>query len=232
METHQVLPLTCESMPGLVFQVAQVCESEEIFEFLMSHFFPEVPTFKLVDMDAEKEARPWALKYVQVLVANLNTITVRDTLNGNRLAGVSLNALDHGHDADEFNIVKYVDPVKYPLFWKSMEFLNQLYEGINLHHLFQADSVLHLAFVSVSPHYARRGIAAKLVQVTIHLAKSKGVKVLAAEAVSHFAGRAFIQNGFHSVKDLSYNDFQCDGQRPFVNDGVHQKGQLLVLRIP
>ena len=46
-----MLPLTCESMPGLVFQVAQVCESEEIFEFLMSHFFPEVPTFKLVDMD-------------------------------------------------------------------------------------------------------------------------------------------------------------------------------------
>ncbi len=225
----EVLPFTCESMPGLVFQVAQVTESEEIFEFLMSHFFPEVPTFKLVNMDAEKEVRPLASKYVQVLVANLNTITVRDTLNGNRLAGVSLNAVDHGHEADEFNIVKYVDPIKYPLFWKSMEFLNQLAQGVDCHEMFGVDKIFYLVLVSVNNEYGRRGIAAKLVELSIEMAKQKGLHVSTASAVNEFAAKALGAAGFKSIKQLAYSDFEFNGSRPLVNSGVHQIGRLMAM---
>ena len=224
------LPLTSDTQPGLVFHSAELSDLDEICEFLLIHFFPEVPIAKVVNMDVDKEVRPWVRKFVGAIVSDSNSIIVRDAQHNNRLAAVRLNIVEQkGVDNEKFHLTHYCNCVDHPLMWMNGAFLDQLAQGVDCYEMFWVDKIFYLVLVSVSNEYGRRGLAAKLVELSIDMAKQKGLHVSTASAVNEFAAKALGAAGFKSIKQLAYSDFEFNGSRPLVNSGVHQIGRLMAL---
>ena len=153
------LPLTSDTQPGLVFHSAELSDLDEICEFLLIHFFPEVPIAKVVNMDVDKEVRPWVRKFVGAIVSDSNSIIVRDAQHNNRLAAVRLNIVEQkGVDNEKFHLTHYCNCVDHPLMWMNGAFLDQLAQGVDCYEMFGVDKIFYLVLVSVSNEYGRRGL--------------------------------------------------------------------------
>ncbi len=95
MENEEILPHTCPSMAGLVFQLAGDDDLVDIEEFLLIHFFPVEPLGSLVKVDVQIEVRPWLARFVANVVSERRSIIVRDvSTSPNQLVAVRLNSLE------------------------------------------------------------------------------------------------------------------------------------------
>lgn len=203
-------------------------EKVEVSEFLLDHFFPQVPIGKIVNMDVNREIRPWLADFIEtVLAASPASIAVRTRKDG-RLVALAVNIIERLGGEPSPDITQFVDPVQHPLMHMNMAFLEEL--SIFPDDCPAASQMMNVFMVAVAPQYGKRGLASKLIQLSVVLAGRLGIEMVVSQAVNYYAIRALEKCGFRSVKQVLYGDFVYEGTTPLANNGVHQKAELMVLR--
>jgi len=229
MENEEILPHTCPSMAGLVFQLAGDDDLVDIEEFLLIHFFPVEPLGSLVKVDVQIEVRPWLARFVANVVSERRSIIVRDvSTSPNQLVAVRLNSLEikgESHDGLPVNAIEH------PRMVIVADILHRLCENFDLYELYGVDRVFHLVMVAVSEQYGRRGIAGRLLDLSVRVARRDGVRVVIMKAASVFAAKLAARASFQMLHEILYNEFDYNATKPFANSGVHQRIQLMVLHM-
>ena len=85
--------------------------------------------------------------------------------------------------------------------------------------------------MSVHLNYRRFGIATKLVQKSIKLARSRRFEVVKAEATGKYSQKLYSKLNFDILFEILYNDYKVDGEVVFNNMGIHTGFQLLAKKI-
>ena len=99
-------------------------DAEEVTEFLLKHFFPQVPIGKVVDMDVEAEVRPWLGLFVRSALSSQVCVAVRDARRGNCLAAVGINCIEHRDSSQDIaTLDTFVDSHHHPKMWMNLTFL-------------------------------------------------------------------------------------------------------------
>ena len=212
------------------YEIIRADDYEEVAEFLLANFFPEVPIGKIVNMDVDMEVRPWLFEFMKKILSFQVSICIRDPAN--RLIAVGINSIEYGDPARDVSISDYVDPYRHPKMWMNLNFLQDLGKGVDL---FGDNCVAGLVFnmfmICVDGTISKRGLATKIVDYSIQVAKQKGITVMVTEAVSEYAGRIFSKFGFTVAKQIDYNDYVYHSSRPLANNGVHKAGRLFVYHL-
>lgn len=208
-------------------------EKVEVAEFLLAHFFPEVPIGKVVDMDVDLEVRPWVFDFIHlVLAAPSTSIQLRHRTSG-RIVAVAINAIgnDDGQEHPPSpDLADFVHPDRHPKMYMNLKFLEEL-SAVPDDWKFANNKMFNIFMLAVDPHYGQRGLASKLVRLSIQLAASLGIKTVVSQAVNYYAIKTLKKCGFRSLKQLPYGRFVYHGDTPLANNGVHQGAEFLFLEI-
>ena len=228
----------------LIVDTAKWDEFEEILQFLVTHFLETSPNTHLLSWDipvsedtvldpTQDEGHKMVVDVVRnvlecCLESGPYTLTIRDQSDGNRLAAVRLNELEkysterNGGSQD-------------PPDWLLFAILKEMMQ-VSLFSLYQTDFVFHMCIVAVSEEYARRGLATKLNEVSVHLAIQSGAGVMKAEAISEYAIRGLAKFGFAPIKTIDYATYQYKGVKPLAGNqellAEHPVARLMVRRLP
>ena len=138
---------------------------------------------------------------------------------------------------------KMLDPsVKHP--WKYSNFPKRLLTALlqalsdpnNLFHLYKTDKVLDTRFVAVLPDFGRKGLATKLMELSIQLAIQKETGAIQVEAVSEYIARAADKLGYTTLTSVDYASFEYDGIKPLAGNVEmlvdHPTARFMALRLP
>lgn len=110
-----------------------------------------------------------------------------------------------------------------------------LEDGLDLYSTYQADRILSIHILTVHPAYARRGIAKKMIQLSVQIGENQGAGAVEVGALNQYTFQAAAGLGFETLADLDLATFEMDGTRPFENDHTlikeHPKVRFLGLRI-
>ena len=207
----------------LEFIIVRQEEKIEVSEFLLEHFFPEVPIGKIVNMDVNREVRPWLADFIESVLASSTSIAIRKRDDG-QLVALAVNMIERPGAPD---ITQFVNPVQHPLMYMNMAFLEDL--SVFPNDCPASSEMFNVFMISVSPKYSKRGLASKLIQLSVQLAGQLGIRMVISQAVNYYAIKALEKCGFRSVKQLSYNEFVYCETTPLANNGIHQKAELMVL---
>jgi hypothetical protein len=98
-------------------------------EFLLAHFFPEVPIGKVVDMAVDLEVRPWLFDFIHlVLAAPSTSIQLRHRISG-RIVAVAINVIENDSDPEHPaspDLADFVHPDRHPKMYMNLKFLEEL----------------------------------------------------------------------------------------------------------
>lgn len=87
-------------------------------------------------------------------------------------------------------------------------FLGKLGEGIDLFEQYETDKLFHFVLMAVHPRYGNQGLAQKLLQISLELAKNTGAGLVTMEAVNKYALKAGVKNGFYVINSIDFADFE------------------------
>ncbi|UWR02663.1 GNAT family N-acetyltransferase [Ruegeria conchae] len=81
----------------------------------------------------------------------------------------------------------------------------------------QAEKFLHIFMIAVRDDFSRRGIAQSLLVSCLKQAENSGYRIAFAEATNSFSQSLFSKAGFVGIHSIGYEDFEINGQRPFLD---------------
>lgn len=87
--------------------------------------------------------------------------------------------------------------------------------------------------VAFHPEYGGRGLATKLYGLSIDIARVNGAGAVTIEAVSHFAYKAAVKNGFTVLNRVRLQELVFRGSKPLAGRdlGINTEGYFLALRL-
>jgi len=216
---------------GLEQKLMSIEDVTDVTEFLLDHFFTEEPLGKSINLDVGAEVRPWLAAVVAHQVHENISIVIRNCDSG-QLVGVCLNDVEHAVDdaQDHVSIFSSVDEQLHPAMWKITQLLRDLVKDVDLFARFRVDTYVLLQILCVHPHYAGRGLARKMIDATLTLARDAGHALVVSEATSRYSAAAFIKAGFSVENTIEYADYSLDRvEHPFArNTGVHTNARLMI----
>lgn len=223
-------------LPDFCFSTIQPEDVEQVSEFLLKHFFAEEPLGQTLNLDPDKEVRPWLSKMVEHEVREGISVIVRLRSAGElgEIVAVCLNDVERlESEPDDVNIFTFIDKESQPSMWKITRVLDSLLADQDLFHRYQVDALVTCQMLCVGPRFAGRGLARKLIHLTEDLTKMTGFSLIVSEATSEFSSRAFLKAGFRCEKILQYANFTLDGQQPFqqLSNSVHSAAQLMIKQL-
>lgn len=86
-------------------------------------------------------------------------------------------------------------------------------------------NIMRVFMLAVSPSYTRNGLASKLIEKSINIAKERNFHSVGSEATSPYSLKAFLNKGFiihHEVECSTYTDNFIEGSV----DGDNKKGLI------
>lgn len=94
-----------------------------------------------------------------------------------------------------------------------------------LHHVTQHGVCLALSLVGVAPQSRGKGIANKLAELSVLLAKENNYQLLHSQCTSAFSQAMMRKLGFREVAQVEYGEFEWQGERVFEQAarGTHQR---------
>lgn len=209
-------------------QMGRTEELDEVIDFVKKYFVSFAPVRQLVGYDddiEETKEQSWLVEPVKHTLSKPHSLLVRDSADG-RLVAVRLNMMKERNEA-----LTVLEPRSRGEGGLAIEFLKSVNEGIDVFSLYNVDRVLYLFLLAVRSDLGRLGLAAKLYELSIEIAKENGAGALKFEAGSEFAARASMKVGFVPLKSVNFADLELDGERPLANDdcglGVHRVGRLM-----
>ena len=214
----------------LVIDRCRLDEIDEVSNFMHKHFSDTIPNRYIIPYDTvwAEIFHNFLPIYLNYLVKQSVSFTVRDPKNSNQLVAVRINELEQRHGTDE----QVTIPKELIIF----NILGSLNKDINLFDLYNTDTILHLAMVTVSGDYGRLGLAGELYKISIEIAENMGMKAIVTEAVNAFAQAAARKFGLQTLKEIVYKEFELeDGSRPFASlvqeMGEHRTAKLMGRRL-
>lgn len=209
----------------LSIQVAQQDDIEDIYSFLIEHFFSRPPVLQLCKYDSsmtETQKEEWIRGHINHCTSLPISLVVRD-MDG-QLVAVRLNVIEErppdGVTAkEELNLCT--------------AFKSQLNRGVDLYKVLETDRILHMAMVAVSSDYGQVGLGTRLYQLSMEIGVSNGVGGIKTEAASVYVAKLVTKLGFETFNTLDYAQLELNGSRPLVgvDMGEHQIGRLMARRL-
>lgn len=227
-------------LPDFCFSTVQPEDVEQVSEFLLRYFFTEEPLGQSLNLDPDKEVRPWLSKMIEheiregiSMVVRLRSTNNDESVSGelDDMVAVCLNDVERSDsNAEDVTIFTFVDQASQPNMWKITRVLDDLMADQNLFNRYQVDALVTCQMLCVNPKFSGRGLAKKLIQLTEDLTKMSGYSLIVSEATSEFSARAFLKAGFNREKTIQYANFTLDGEYPFrpLSSSVHVAANLMV----
>ena len=229
-KSNNHFPLSLETMDGrdLIVDLARPDERQEIYDFLLVNFIPVPPIRQLSQYDdgPEEFKRPaWVLEYVGECISQPYSLLARN--KDGTLVAVMLNILESRKEEEEHS--PYWD-------WNlTTAYMAALYKNLDLFTILECDQIFHLTIVSVSPNYAKQGLATKLYQLSLDLiAPTTGAGGVKTEAGSIYVARLATKLGFNTYKTLEFASIEYEGRFPLANkEGIeeHSTARLMARRL-
>ena len=212
--------------PELIFDLIKLSDLCEVESFLISDYFPQLPLSDIIGLNAETEIRPWLAQYLSSVIVKNVSVIVRDTSQENKIVAVSINDLSCANPPkDGVDLLSFSDPSHRPKWTAICELLRDLYVNVDFD---PYDPVLSFNLVGVAKNYAHRGLATKLIDIVVKIAKGRRIRLIKNEVVNEYLANAHFEAGFIVVKQINYQFYSKDGRKPFVTDSVHNKIRLMV----
>ena len=141
--------------------------------------------------------------------------------NQNEIIGLCLNKIAFKEPSK--NIASFEDVVKDKDIFMNriLEFMDVLYENVDV---FQDhDQVLILHMICVSEDFKGQGISSQMMKWSETQAKSRDITMLSAETTGIASAKIFQNADFQKVKELSYDDYQDKyGEKIFAHLDPHK----------
>lgn len=96
-------------------------------------------------------------------------------------------------------------------------------------HDIQEERFLHIFMIAVRDDFSRRGIAQSLLDSCLSQAERSGYRIAFAEATNRFSQSMFLKAGFTSTHSIGYEDFELNGQRPFLD--IKDEGACVLMEL-
>lgn len=229
-------PMTLELSDGdptLVIDIAKPDMAEEILEFNKHNLNPVSPNSDIRKYDApspeeEKKRYPFWVEIIRETLASSCSIVAREQNTGRLVAVIYNKMLDPS----------FKDPWKHPNFPKRLltEIFQALSDPHDLFQLYKTDKVLDTRFVAVTPDFGRKGLATKLMELSIQLAIQKEAGAIQVEAVSEYIARAAAKLGYTTLTSVDYATFEYDGIKPLAGNvemlADHPTARFMARRLP
>ena len=176
---------------------------DEVMEFMQIHFFSTSPNCFLAPggLSDVNQFKEFLFGYLRQSVS----LTVRDSMG--KLVGIRINELEERTDAVVF------PPAKESLTLK-MSLLGALEEGIDLFEKYNTEKILYLSKMAVDKRFGGLGLASKLVEFSLELAKANGTGAVKVCAMSDFAAKAAAKQGLETIRTIDYATFELNGDKP------------------
>jgi hypothetical protein len=192
---------------GRVFTIdlVRLDESEEVVEFRKHNFSSISPLCYLVKDRNEPSDETSMRNYVSEYVKDPVSLAVRDSTG--RLVAIVLNKLLEKSEACEQAAITQSPRL-------IMSLLHDLEHGIDLFTTYNTKKVFALGILSVDQKYGRLGLATKLVNLSLELAKANGAGAVKCSVVSQHAAKAAIKNGLETIRTIDYATYEFNGNKP------------------
>lgn len=214
-----------ERSPELIFDLVRPRDVKEVEAFIVDDYFGQLPLTAITGMNVEGEIQPWIGKYLGHVIEKNVSILVRDSSRDNRIVATAINNIQYKDAArDEMTMASFADAAARPC-WTA---ICQLIDDLNRHVEFDQDPVLAFNFVGVAQDYGHRGLAKKLTDVAVRVAKGRNIKAVKNEVVNEYLANAMFEAGFVVAKQIGYQFYTRNGTKPFVTDSIHDKIRLMV----
>lgn len=251
-DSMPALPIKCDEkmISGttgdheLVFTIARSDEAQEVYEFLLHHFFPLAPIRQLGLYDESEEAkRPaWIEDLVRDCLRSPYSLLVRDCAGLVRdsclrhpIVAVAVNEIKTTakpvtHNQPDGRSRSCV-PAQFPVGRLHKAVLENIHHQVDLFSLYQTERKMEFSIVAVDKNYGRQGLASKLMGYSLEIAKTNEVGVVWTEALSEYTAKLAVKFGFDTLKTINYGDFWFEGDKPLANIPGHRIGQLMARKI-
>uniref|UniRef100_A0A915JGL2 aralkylamine N-acetyltransferase n=1 Tax=Romanomermis culicivorax TaxID=13658 RepID=A0A915JGL2_ROMCU len=224
---------TTKSVPKmaqeLIYEVAKIDQRQELVDFIVDHFCRDEPISRSLNMSREN-----SVNLVNGLVdEGLSKPISFVCLNKDRkIVGCRLNALidkDDQNNRQENRKENRQNHSKIELFIEN--FLEKLGENFD-QNLEGCRKYLKFILVSVDANYQRRGIATKLIELSIAKAKEIGCQFIAVAATANRSQKMFQKLGFQKIKSIMHENYLDEnGQQIFKCDDGTNCGEFYVLKL-
>ncbi|XP_057370337.1 arylalkylamine N-acetyltransferase 1-like [Daphnia carinata] len=226
-----------ERQQELTVYIAQPDDGQEIFEFLLQHFFPLAPIRQLALYDESEEAkRPeWVDDIVRECVQAPYSLLVRDACLHNQIVAVAINDMKKRTSTHGANHQLYApksnNPAQIPVGRLHKAVLEDINRDVDIFAIFQTEIKMEIGALAVDGRYTRQGLATRLVELSLRIAKAHGAGAVWTEALSAYTAKAVSKLGFDVLKSVTYDDFRYEGELPLANIPGHSVGRLMARKI-
>ena len=184
---------------SLIVKRALESEAEEIVTFQEEHYYQKSPLRQVIGYDCppqlDESLRKAHLHRTRHRLRQSCSLTVRDPVG--RLVAVVVNEIEHS------------SPTLDDIQKGKIDVMEALNKDVDLFDLYSTDCILHLWQLAVRVEHAHRGLAVKLVQLTIELAKAtSGVHAIKVEVFNQQAFRVLSSLGFDIINSIEYSSYQ------------------------
>lgn len=213
-------------------ETAEPDEADEIYQFLENNLLFTAPTRQLCQMDDPEQGsimKRLVKKKTEASIDEGVSFTIRDS-SSNQLAAVAINYIVNIECDAIQGWFSEDDP-----YAVLCDLLIALYGDVDVFQTYGTDSVFMIAMIAVSPEHARLGLGRKLIELSVDIARKSGAKVVAAEALSEYAAKAFTKCGFQTLRTIQYASIDCKNGR--IYEGIdclqseHPNGRLMARSI-
>ena len=237
LELEQPVTLENRQQQRLIAHIARPDEAEEIFEFLLHHFFPLAPIRQLALYDESEEAkRPeWIEDIVGDCVKTPHSLLVRDEQRHQHIVAVAINEFQRYNSTDvnpsEPYASKSSNPAQIPVGRLHKAVLEYINRDVNVFDIYKTDLKMELSILAVDGLYARKGLATKLVELSLGIARAEGAGAVWTEALSEYTAKVTSKFGFDILRTVNYYEFKFNGDFPLANIPGHSVGHLMALKV-
>ena len=176
---------------------------DEVVEFMQIHFLSTSPNCYIIPggLSDVNQFKEYLSGYLQQPIS----LTARDSMG--KLAGIRINGLEERTDA-------VVLPPANESLALIMSLIDALEQGIDLFEKYNTEKVFYLAMMAVDKTFGGLGLASKLVEFSLELAKANGTGAVKVCAMSDFAAKAAAKQGLETIRTIDYATFELNGDKP------------------
>ncbi|XP_060577433.1 uncharacterized protein LOC132734662 [Ruditapes philippinarum] len=211
-----------EPIPG--FRLVRITEEyyEKAVNLCRDHFLPNEPLSKSVGLTWNEIIEAYWLEALQLNLSIMLVDESTDEAVGFRTIRYALkdDKLEFGVELPEelqilLDFTEYCD--------KQADFFDH----------YGVTETFHFLSLVVSPKYQRRGFASKIVHAAMELVKNLGIDnvYIKGEGSSNFSKKIYDKEGFDVLYEHMYDEWEVDGEKPFLNTGEHKSVKVYGKRI-
>lgn len=216
-------PSTAPAADHIVIQPTPEARFQEVLDHVtpiflrdepLSHSFPACTTGR-----RERDFRQYAM---QQLRSGLSVVATEGP--GGRVVGSCLNRTLHrdylAEDACQDHQHQEPDDLpEDPLVPNVVRLLTTVHRQLDLFTAFGVDEIFELGLASVEPSHAGRGIASRMMRLSLELAARRGLLAAKADCTGTASARAALRAGLAAVLRLPYRAYRPGGRLVFHNTG-------------